>query len=82
MQFLDSKCKSDAIGLYRENTIPIESEDRNQNGCNVYYVTIQITLHIPEERNLHCDLGLVHITTVWVSRLVLDHAIAAIQTSR
>ena len=38
------------------------------------YVTMQITFHIPEfgckERNLHCDV--VHITTVWVSRLVLD----------
>ena len=35
---------------------------------------MQITFHIPEfackERNLHCDV--VHITTVWVSRLVLD----------
>ena len=44
----------------------------------MYYVTMQITFHIPEferkERNLHCDV--VHITTVWVSRLVLDHAIA------
>ena len=33
---------------------------------------------------LHCDV--VHVTravtTKWVSRLVLDHAIAAIQTSR
>ena len=41
------------------------------------YVTMQITLHIPEcacnERNLHCDV--VHITTKLVSRLVLDHAI-------
>ena len=50
----------------------------------MYYVTMQITFHIPEfarkERNLHCDI--VHITTVWVSRLVLDPAIAAIQTSR
>ena len=39
---------------------------------------------IPEfarkKRNLHCDI--VHVTTKWVSRLVLDHAIAAIQTSR
>ena len=36
-----------------------------QNGGNVYYVTVQITFHIPEfarkERNLHCDV--VHITT-------------------
>ena len=38
----------------------------------MYYVTMQITFHIPEfarkERNLHCDV--VHITTVWVSSLV------------
>ena len=50
----------------------------------MYYVTMSITFHIPEfarkERNFHCDV--VHITTVWVSRLVLDHAIAAIQTGR
>ena len=57
-------------------------EARDPFGGNVYYVTIQITFRIPEfarkERSLHC----VHITTKWVSRLVLDHAIAAIQTSR
>ena len=45
---------------------------------------MQISFHIPElarkERNLHCDV--VQITTVWVSRLFLDHAIVAIQTSR
>ena len=62
----------------------IQYESRDPNGGNVYYVTMQIALHIPEfarkERNLHSDV--VHITTVWVSRLVLDHAIAAIQTSR
>ena len=51
----------------------------------MYYVTMQITIHFPEfaarkERNLHCDV--VHIATVWVFKLVLDHAIAAIQTSR
>ena len=61
---------------YRENAIAIESEARDQNGGNV---TMQITFHMPEfarkEHNLHCDV--VHIT-----RLVLDHAIAAIQTSR
>ena len=61
-----------------------ESEARYPNGGNVYYVTMQITFPIPElsrkERNFHCDV--VHITTVWVSRLVLDHAIAAIQMSR
>ena len=73
-----------AIGLYRENAIAIESEARYPFGGNVYYVTMQITFPIPDfarkERNLHCDI--VHVTTKWVSRLVLDHAIAAIQTSR
>ena len=58
----------------------IESEARYPNGGNVYYVAKQITFHFPEfarkERNLHCDV--VHITTVWVLRLVLDHVIAAI----
>ena len=72
------------IGLYRENAIAIESEARYPFGGNVYYVTMQITFPIPEfarkERNLHCDV--VHVTTKWVSRLVLDDAIAAIQTSR
>ena len=74
----------DAISLYRENAIATESEARDPFGGNVYYVTMQITFTIPEfarnERNLHCDV--VHVTTKWVSRLVLDHAIAAIQTSR
>ena len=45
---------------------------------------MQITLSFPEfgrkERNLYCDV--VHITTKWAFRLTLDHAIAAIQTSR
>ena len=72
------------IGLYRENAIAVESEARYPNGGNVCYVTMQITFQISEfarkERNFHCDV--VHITTVWVSRLFLDHAIAAIQTSR
>ena len=72
------------IGLYRENAIAIEIEARDPFGGNAYYVTMQITFPIPEfarkERNLHCDI--VHVTTKWVSRLVLDHAIAAIQTSR
>ena len=69
---------------FRENAIAIESEARDPFGGNEYYVTMKITFPIPEfarkERNLHCDV--VHITTKWVSRLVLDHAIAAIQTSR
>ena len=50
----------------------------------MYYVTMQIKFPIPEfareERNLHCDV--VHVTTKCVSRLVLDHAIAAIETLR
>ena len=62
----------------------IQNEYRDPNGGSVYYVTMQITFHIPEfaltERNLHCDV--VHNTIVRISRLVLDHAIAAIQTSR
>ena len=73
-----------SIGLYRENAIAIGSEARDPFGGNVYYVTMEITFPIPEfarrKRNLHCDV--VHVTTKWVSRLVLDHAIAAIQTSR
>ena len=55
----------DAIGLYRENAIAIESEARDPFGGNVYYVTMQITFPIPEfarkEPNLHCDV--VHVTT-------------------
>ena len=74
-----------SIGLYRENAkVAIESEARDPFGGNVYYVTMQITFHISEfahkERKLHGDV--VHIITVWVSRLVLGHVIAAIQTSR
>ena len=52
----------------------------------MYYVTMQITLPIPEftrnERNFHCDV--LHFTPDRVARLVLDSddAIAAIQTSR
>ena len=72
------------IGLYRKNAIAIESEARYPFGGNVYNVTMQITFPIPKfarkECHLHCDV--VHVTTKWVSRLVLDHAIAAIQTSR
>ena len=76
-----------SIGLYRENAVAIESEAKHPFCGNVYYVTkltMQITLPNPEftrnERNLHC--GLLHITTDRVDRLVLDDAIAAIQTSR
>ena len=72
-----------SLALYRENAIATESEARYPNGGNVYYITMQITFPVPEsarkERNC-CDE--VHISTVWLSRLVLEHAIAAIQTSR
>ena len=68
------------IGLYRENAIAIESEARDPFCDNVYYVNANDFLPIPafahKERNLHCDI--VHVTIKWVSRLVLDHAIAAI----
>ena len=61
----DWLCRVQAIGLYRENAIAIESEARDPFGGNVYYVTMQITFPIPEfarkERNLHCDV--VHVTT-------------------
>ena len=73
------------IGLYRENAIAIESEANDSfGGRNVYYVTMQITLPIPEctrnERNFHCDV--LHIAPDRVVILVLDEAIAVIQTSR
>ena len=45
---------------------------------------MRIMFNIPEftrnERNSHCDV--LHITPIRVARLVLDDAIAAIQTSR
>ena len=59
-------------GRASRNAIVMESESRDPNGANVYYVTMQITFHIPEfarkERNLHCDV--VHITTdsFWIMR--------------
>ena len=72
------------IGLYREKAIAIEGEAKDPFGGNVFYVAMQITLPIPEfmrnERNSHCDV--LHITTDRSARLVLDDAIAAIQTSR
>ena len=73
-----------AIGIYRENAIATESEANDSFGGNVYNVTMQITLPIPEftrnERNFHCDV--LHITPDRVVTLVLGDAIAAIQTSR
>ena len=50
-----------SIGIYRENVIAIESEAIYPKGGNVYYVTMQITFHIPEfsrkdkERNTKKD---------------------------
>ena len=71
------------IGFYRENAIAIENEGDDSIRGNVYYVTMQITLPIPEftrnERNFHCHV--LHITPDRVVTLVLDDAIAAIQTS-
>ena len=72
------------LGLYRKNAIAIESEANDSFGGNAYYVTMQITLTIPEftpnERNVHCDV--LHITPDRVARLFLGDAIAAFQTSR
>ena len=52
----------------------IQNESRDPFVGNVYYVTMQITFLTRKfrngERNLHCDV--VHITTKWVSSLILD----------
>ena len=81
--FRRTHVNKNSIGLYREYAIAIENEGDSIRG-NVYYVTMQITLPIPEftrnERNFHCDV--LHITPDRVVTLVLDDAIAAIQTSR
>ena len=42
------KWQNNAIGLYRENAIAIESKANNSFGSPVYYITMQITLPIPE----------------------------------
>ena len=72
------------IGLYRENAIAIDSEANDSFGGNVYYVTMQITLPIPEctrnERNFHCDV--LHITPDRVVTLVLDDPDVAIKAYR
>ena len=81
---MDIRYDVETIGIYRENAITIESEVKDLFGGNVYYVTMQITLPIPEftrnERNFHCDV--LHITTDRIARLVLDDPIAAIQRQR
>ena len=50
----------------------------------MYYVTMQITLPIPEftrnERNVHCDV--LHITSDRVVKLFQDDAIAAIRRDK
>ena len=72
------------IGLYRQNAIAIQNEGDDSIRGNVHYVTMQITLPIPEftrnERNFQCDV--LHITPDRVVTLILDDAISAIQTSR
>ncbi len=79
--FMSKQWVHDCIDLYRETAIAIESEARYPNGGNVYYVTMQITFHIPEfahkELNLDCD-----VEYTLPPGLRLDHVIAAIQTSR
>ena len=76
--------KAQFIGLYRQNAIAIQDEVGDSNGGNVYYVTMRITFNIPEftriERNSRCDV--LHIAPVRVANIVLDDALAAIQTSR
>ena len=79
-------CNNVHVGTSNLKT-PLQSRvrlDTQMVVLNVYYVTVQNTFHIPEfarkGRNLYCEVA--HINTVWVSRLVLDQAIAAIQTSR
>ena len=77
-------CSQAVIGLCREIAIAIQKESGDSDGGNVWYVTMRITFNIPEftrnERNSHC--GVLHIAPVRVANLVLDDAIAAIQTSR
>ena len=46
--FLSDRTVMFSIGLYRENAIATENEARYPNGGNVYYVTMQMTFHIPE----------------------------------
>ena len=56
----------------------IQNESRDPSGGNVYYVTMPITFLTRNfrnvERNLHC--GVVHVTTVLVSSLTLEIAMA------
>ena len=75
-----SNTSANCIGLYHKNAIALESEAKDPFGGNVYYVTMPLLEFTHNERNFHCDV--LHITTDRVSRLVLDDAIAAIQTSR
>ena len=71
------------LGLSRENAIAIESEASDS------LTYLDKSGFARKERNLYCDvhvaaenIGPTHIAAVWVSRLVLDQPIAAIQTSR
>ena len=67
-----------SIGLYRENAIAIERETTYPFGGDM----LPIAEFTRTERNLHCDVLHIRPTTDRVARLVLDDAIAAIQTSR
>ena len=62
----------ESIGLYRENAIAIESEAKYPFGGNVYYVTMQITLHIPEFARKECNLSTfppnVPLDSFWIKR--------------
>ena len=76
-----------ATGLYAFIAkTPLSSRVRLDTYLVVMCTTSQCKLRyfFPEsarkEHNLHCDV--VHVTTKWISRLVLDHAIVVIQTSR
>ena len=62
----------ESIGRYRENAIAIESEAKYPFGGNVYYVTMQITLHIPEFARKECNLSTLpphgSLDSFWIKR--------------
>ena len=53
----------------------VPATSKRQPYCHSSYIELS-----GKEGNFNCDV--VQTTTKWVSRLVLDYAIAAIQTSR
>ena len=82
--FLTRKCAPALFAFIAKTSVQSRVRQTTTFGGNVYYVTMQITLPIPEftrnERNFHCDV--LHIAPDRVVTLVLDDAIGAIQTSR